>query len=41
MAAAVAGCSNADKHYFKEGIGANLYAEGAIAISEDANSVTF
>lgn len=40
IALAVAGCSNADKHYFKEGVGANLYAEGAIPITEDATSRT-
>lgn len=35
IALAVAGCSDADKHYFKEGVGANLYAEAALPVSED------
>jgi hypothetical protein len=32
---AAAGCSDADKHYFKEGVGANLYSDAAITASDD------
>jgi hypothetical protein len=39
-ALAVAGCSNSDKHYFKEGVGANLYSESAVPIADDVASRT-
>ena len=35
LAFAAAGCSDADKHYFKEGVGANLYSEAAVPVSDD------
>ncbi len=40
IAVAIAGCSSSDKHYFKEGIGANLYSESAIPITDDAAART-